>query len=110
MAEVFGVIQSEPDITRANEKIREEMNDVKAQTDLTQFKRRSDYICKLAAQPIWRQRFGAQRADGLLQRALAENHTTVVLANKIAKDRAWNIAYGLWRPINLDIGGSERPG
>jgi hypothetical protein len=110
VAEVFGVVQSEPDIVRANEQIRGEMATVSEQWDLTQFKRRSDYICKLAAQPVWRQRFGAAIADALLTRALDENRKTVDVANRIAREKTWNVAYSPWRPTNLDVGGSERPG
>lgn len=110
MADVYGVVQSEPDVIRINEGIRRDMARVTDQWDLTQLKRRSDYICKLAAQPVWRQRFGDQTAEAIYQRALAENKKTTETANQVARERGWRTTYWPWQPVSLDIGGSERPG
>ena len=110
MADVYGVVQSEGDIIRVNEDIRAEIGRAENQWDLTQFKRRSDYLCKLAAQPVWRARFGANIADAVYQRAIEENRRTVETANRVAAEKGWNTMYWPWQPLNVDIGGSERPG
>lgn len=110
MADVYGAVQSERDITRVNEEIRQEMEQVRNQWDLTQLKHRSDYLCKLACQPTWRRRFGDQIAEAVYRRAIEENRRTAETANRVAREHGWTITYWPWQPLNLDIGGSERPG
>jgi len=51
---------SADDIRKINRIIRKEMEKVTTREELTELKKRSDYLCTLTASPSWRKRFGAK--------------------------------------------------
>jgi hypothetical protein len=92
---IYGHVNSDDDIREINRKIRAEMETVTSQKELTELKRRSDYLCTLTRSRAWRKRFGA-KVDELLQVAMEENRRTVEKANVIARQNGWENQYDAW--------------
>jgi hypothetical protein len=93
---LYGSVKSPDDIRKINETIREEMDSVTSQEQLTELKKRSDYLCTLTFAPSWQKRFGEDSAR-FLQVALEENRKTVAKANSVAEKLKFNVEYHAWR-------------
>jgi len=93
--EIYGGVDSQEDIREINRKIREQMERADSREDLTELKKRSDYLCALAMAPSWKEKFG-ERIDGILRAAKEEDETTTKLANRIAEQHGWDADYDPW--------------
>ncbi|NPA52819.1 MAG: hypothetical protein GXO22_07975 [Aquificae bacterium] len=95
MGRIYGKVESPEDIKRINCIIRDEMLEVETQEQLTDLKKRSDYLCTLTYSPFWKKKFGAM-VEQLREVACEENRVTVRLANYIAKFKGWDKYYDPW--------------
>ncbi len=95
MARIYGKVESAEDLRRINCIIRDEMLEVNSPEQLTDLKKRSDYLCTLTYSPFWQKKFGAMLEE-LREVALEENRITVRLANYIAKYKGWEKIYSPW--------------
>ena len=102
MARIYGKIEGPEDIRRINCIIRDEMLAVGDKTQLTDLKKRSDYLCTLTFSPFWKKKFGSL-VEQLRQVAREENYVTVRLANFIAKHNNWDVEYDPWGPDDPSI-------
>ena len=92
---IYGEVTSAADIRKINRIIRKEMDRVTTREELTELKKRSDYLCTLTASPSWRKRFGSN-VTVLLRVAQEENRKTVEHANRIALKHGWRADYDPW--------------
>jgi hypothetical protein len=92
---IYGDVNSGTDIRDINRQIRSEMRDVSQRGDLTELKKRADYLCTLALAPSWQTKFG-RRADSILATAKAEDRKTTERANEIARKHGWDADYDPW--------------
>ncbi len=95
MARIYGKVEGPKDIRRINCIIRDEMLKVQTPEQLTDLKKRSDYLCTLTYSPFWLKKFGPM-IERLRETALEENRATVRLANYVAKYRGWDKFYEPW--------------
>ncbi len=95
MARIYGKVESPEDIRRINCIIRDEMLEIDTPEQLTDLKKRSDYLCTLTYSPFWQKKFGAMLEE-LREVALEENRVSVRLANYVAKYRGWDKVYSPW--------------
>lgn len=102
MAHIYGRVESVTDISRINCIIRDEMLEVESPEQLTDLKKRSDYLCTLTYSPFWKKKFGSQ-IEKLREVALAENRVTVRLANYVARYKNWDKTYSPWGRENKTI-------
>jgi len=58
MSRIYGKVESVEDISRINCIIRDEMLIVESEAELTELKKRSDYLCTLTYSPFWQKKFG----------------------------------------------------
>ncbi|NPA07130.1 MAG: hypothetical protein GXO54_06995 [Chloroflexi bacterium] len=96
MAWLYGPVNSAEDIRRINCIIRDEMLVVETPQELTDLKKRSDYLCTLTYSPFWQKKFGP-RIEKLRETAREENVATVRLANYVARFKGWEKQYRPWR-------------
>ena len=102
MARLYWQVNSPEDIRRINCIIRDEMLIVNSIEELTELKKRSDYLCTLTYSPFWKKKFNSL-IEQLRQVALEENRITVRLANYIAKYKWWDKQYDPWGEDNKTI-------
>ena len=95
MARIYGKVEGPEDIRRINCIIRDEMLEVKDESQLTDLKKRSDYLCTLTYSPFWKKKFGPM-VEQLREVACEENRATVRLANYIARFNGWDKQYDPW--------------
>ncbi|MRJ02302.1 MAG: hypothetical protein GXO19_04835 [Epsilonproteobacteria bacterium] len=98
---IYSKVEGVEDIRRINCLIRDEMMVVQSEAELTELKKRSDYLCTLTYSPFWKKRF-QDRIEELRQAALEENRVTVREANIIAKFKGFDKEYHPWRS-EIDI-------
>jgi len=79
-----GKVESVEDIKRINCMIRDEMLTVKSAAELTDLKKRSDYLCTLTYSPFWKKKFG-DKIEELRDVAIKENRATVKTANYVGE-------------------------
>ena len=96
MAWIYGPVNSVEDIRRINCLIRDEMLAVEKPEELTDLKKRSDYLCTLTYSPFWQKKFGP-RIEDLREAAREENVATARLANYVAQFKNWDKHYSPWR-------------
>ena len=96
MAWIYGPVNNAEDIRRINCLIRDEMLAVESPEQLTDLKKRSDYLCTLTYSPFWQKKFGP-RVEKLRDVAREENVATVRLANYLAHYKGWGKEYNPWR-------------
>jgi len=72
MGRIYGKVNSPEDIRRINCIIRDEMLYVENEEQLTDLKKRSDYLCTLTYSPFWKKKFGSI-IEELREVALEEN-------------------------------------
>jgi hypothetical protein len=92
---IYGEVNSIKDIREINRTIRREMDRVKTREQLTELKKRSDYLCTLTFSPAWEKKFG-KRVTRLRQVAKEENRKTVQWANNVARRHGWPDDYDPW--------------
>src|ERR1700737_938593 len=85
---IYGEVNSIKDIRELNRTIRREMDRVKAREQLTELKKRSDYLCTLTFSPAWKTKFG-EKVNRLREVAMEENRKTVQHANAMARRHGW---------------------
>ncbi|WP_163327668.1 hypothetical protein GFV12_05595 [Desulfurobacterium thermolithotrophum] len=102
MGRIYGKVESPADICRINCIIRDEMLEVETPQQLTDLKKRSDYLCTLTYSPFWQKKFGSM-IEELRAVALEENRITVRLANYVAKYNYWDKTYTPWGSDNQTI-------
>ncbi len=102
MARVYGRVEKIEDISRINCIIRDEMMIVETEAQLTELKKRSDYLCTLTYSPFWKKKFGDQ-IEEVRKVAVEENHITVKEANVIAKNKGWDVEYHPWGRGKFDV-------
>ena len=93
--DMYGDVTSPTSIRKIDRMIRSDIRSVKSREQLTELKRRSDYLCTLTRSPAWKTRFG-KKVDQLLDVAKEENVRTVKLANQVAKKHHWDVEYDPW--------------
>jgi hypothetical protein len=93
---IYGAVNSLEDLRRINREIRHEMDAVTSQAQLTELKKRSDYLCTLAEAPSWQEKFG-EEIDRVRQVAREEDVKTTQHANKLVKKHGWDTEYHPWR-------------
>ncbi len=96
MGRIYGKVESVDDIRRINCIIRDEMLAVRNAAQLTDLKKRSDYLCTLTYSPFWKKKFKDQ-IDELRQVAIEENRVTVKTANYVAKSKGFDKHYDPWK-------------
>ncbi len=102
MARVYGRVEKIEDISRINCIIRDEMMIVETEAQLTELKKRSDYLCTLTYSPFWKKKFG-DLIEKVREVAVEENHITVKEANVIAKNKGWDVEYHPWGRGKFDV-------
>jgi hypothetical protein len=71
------------------------MDAVTSRDQLTELKKRSDYLCTLAEAPSWQEKFG-QQIHRVQQVAEEEETKTTHHANVVAKHHGWKTEYHPW--------------
>jgi hypothetical protein len=92
---IYGAVNSLEDLRRINREIRHEMDAATSQAQLTELKKRSDYLCTLAEAPSWHEKFG-QQIDRVREVAREEDAKTTQHANQLAKKHDWDTEYHPW--------------
>jgi hypothetical protein len=92
---IYGAVNSLDDLRRINRDIRREMDSVTSQAQLTELKKRSDYLCTLAEAPSWQEKFG-QKIDRVRQVVREEDVKATQHANKLVKKHGWDTEYHPW--------------
>jgi len=95
MTQIYGKVNSPEDIRRINCIIRDEMLVVESEEQLTDLKKRSDYLCTLTFSPFWKKKFGPM-IEELREVALEENRITVRTANYVSKFKGFDKQYDAW--------------
>ena len=98
---LYSKVEGPEDIRRINCLLRDEMLVVKSEAELTELKKRSDYLCTLTYSPFWKKKFGDQ-IEQMRQVALEENRVSVKEANIVAKFKGYDKEYRPWRS-DIDI-------
>ncbi len=93
--DIYHEVNSPGDIVIINERIRGEMDHVKRRDQLTELKKRADYLCALAVAPSWKEKFRDQ-APRILDTAMDEDRKTTEEANRIARGHGWDADYDAW--------------
>ena len=101
MARIYGKVDTPEDIRRINCIIRDEMMVVKTAAELTDLKKRSDYLCTLTFSPFWQKKF-KDEIEKLREVAIEENRATVATANYVAKYKGFDRTYEPWKK-EIDI-------
>ncbi len=102
MGRIYGKVEGPEDIRRINCIIRDEMLVVQSPEELTDLKKRSDYLCTLTYSPFWKKKFGPL-VEKLREVACEENRATVRLANYIAKVKGWDKEYSPWGEEKISV-------
>jgi len=102
MGRIYGKVENIEDISRINCLIRDEMIVVEKVSELTDLKKRSDYLCTLTYSPFWKKKFGDE-IEKLRDVAIKENRATVKTANYISKYKGFEKEYEPWKKeINIE--------
>ena len=94
-ANIYSDVNSASDIRKINRMIRSEMDAVRSREQLTELKKRADYLCTLALAPSWKEKFG-KKSGQILSTAREEDRRSVDRANKIARRHGWDADYDPW--------------
>ena len=102
MSPIYGKVNEPQDISRINCIIRDEMLVVQTPEQLTDLKKRTDYLCTLTYSPFWQKRFG-DKIEQLRKVAIEENRITVKTANYVAQVKGFEKRYEPWKKeINIE--------
>src|SRR5438067_13839246 len=92
---IYGDVDSAEDIRKISRQIRHEMDSVTSREQLTELKKRGDYLCTLAEAPSWEEKFGDK--IGTIRRTdREEDRTTTNHANEVAREHGWDADYHAW--------------
>jgi hypothetical protein len=83
------------DVRAINREIRGEIRHVDTRDQITELKKRSDYLCTLTLAPSWQEKFG-RKASKLLSVAKEENARTTRIANSTARRHGIDADYHPW--------------
>ena len=99
---IYSKVENIEDIRRINCIIRDEMLNVNSEAELSELKKRSDYLCTLTYSPFWKKKFQEQ-IEQLREVAIEENRASVKTANYIAKYKKFDKEYHPWKKeINIE--------
>jgi hypothetical protein len=93
---IYRDVDTLEDLRKINRAIRSEMKRIAEREELTELKKRSDYLCALTLAPAWRTRFGDRRSR-YLEVAREEDERTTKTANEIASRKGFDVEYHAWR-------------
>ena len=94
---IYGEVSTIGDVRDINRQIRKEMRGVRSRSELTELKKRSDYLCTLTYAPSWQSKFGS-KASRFREVAKEEDERTTRLANELASNRDLGKAdYDAWQ-------------
>jgi hypothetical protein len=93
---LYGEVDSITDLREINRRIRGEIRDVSSRDEITELKKRSDYLCTLTRAPSWQEKLGKRKADRFLQVAKEENARTTRTANTEARRHGIDGDYHAW--------------
>ena len=93
--DICGNVNSAQDIRDINRQIRGEMRGVRGRDQLTELKKRADYLCALAMAPSWKEKFGGEITK-IVKAAKEEDEKTTEQANRLAKKHGWDADYDPW--------------
>ena len=93
--DICGNVNSAQDIRDINRQIRGEMRGVRGRDQLTELKKRADYLCALAMAPSWKEKFGGEITK-IVKAAKEEDEKTTEQANRLAKKQGWDADYDPW--------------
>ncbi|AZV46371.1 hypothetical protein C3L23_03510 [Nautilia sp. PV-1] len=96
MSRIYGKVENIEDISRINCLIRDEMLNVTTPAELSELKKRSNYLCTLTYSPFWKKKFNNE-IEKLRDLAIKENRATVKTANYIAKYKNFEKQYEPWK-------------
>lgn len=85
-ANIYGEVETLSDVRGINKQIRDEIRGAKNRGQVTELKKRSDYLCTLAIAPSWQKKFGS-KAPRVLEVAKEEDERTTRVANSIVRQR-----------------------
>lgn len=92
---IYREVNTTEDVRKINDQIRKEMEGIREREELTELKKRSDYLCTLAKAPAWKEKFGA-RIDDIFEAAQDEDRKTTQRANEVARRHGWDADYDPW--------------
>ncbi len=92
---IYGEVNSLEDVRKINKEIRDEMDDVRKREELTELKKRADYLCTLAEAPPWEEKFKG-RIDNVRRATRDEDAKTTDYANTVARKHGWDADYDPW--------------
>jgi hypothetical protein len=92
---IYREVHSLEDIRGINRTIRSELGQIRDREELTELKKRSDYLCALTLSPSWRERFGS-KSGRFLEVAKEENARTTKKANQVARGKGFDADYDPW--------------
>ena len=93
---IYSRVEDIKDISRINCIIRDEMLEVEDVSQLSELKKRSDYLCTLTFSPFWKKKF-KDNIKELQEAAILENRVTVKEANIVSKYKNFNKEYSPWK-------------
>jgi hypothetical protein len=94
---IYGEVSTIGDVRDINQQIRREMRHVVSRPELTELKKRSDYLCTLTYAPSWQTKFG-KKVRRFREVAKEEDARTTRLANELASRRNLGEAdYDAWQ-------------
>ena len=94
--DIYGDVENLTDLRDINRQIRDEMRGVRSRDQLTELKKRSDYLCALTLAPSWQKKFG-DKATRFLEVAKEEDERTTRLANSVARNKKLGGEYHAWQ-------------
>jgi len=101
MGTIYGKVETIEDIGRINCLIRDEMLIVTTPAQLSELKKRSDYLCTLTFSPFWKKKFGDD-IEKVRETAIQENRASVKTANYVAAYKGFEKRYEPWKK-EIDI-------
>lgn len=93
--DIYGDVNSPSNIRAINRQIRAEMDGVRSRQELTELKKRADYLCALAVAPSWKEKFGRKSGE-ILAIAKEEDRKSTEHANQVARRHGWDADYDPW--------------
>ena len=92
---IYGEVDSAEDIRKISREIRKDMDGARSREQLTELKKRGDYLCTLAEAPSWEEKFG-DKIGSIRRAAKEEDQTTTNHANEVARKHGWDADYHPW--------------
>jgi hypothetical protein len=92
---IYGEIRSIDELRSLYQQLRDEAQAVEDRLQLTEIKERSEYLCTLADEPVWRDEFDRGGVEAL-ELCVREDHSLARLLNERA--RLLNVPGDAYRP------------